>query len=100
MRLRNAATRTQRNAYQLRQLAGALPDHPRIIAAPSAQGAAIKVKEIMDRTHILRALLCVGTSAFALTASPAAFAQQAQRDSEEIIVTAQRRPPSQSACSS
>ncbi|MBL8544199.1 MAG: hypothetical protein JNJ63_10375, partial [Hyphomonadaceae bacterium] len=45
----------------------------------------------MDRTHILRALLCVGTSAFALTASPAAFAQQAQSDSEEIIVTAQRR---------
>lgn len=46
----------------------------------------------MDRTHILRALLCVGTSAFALAASPAAFAQEAQVDNDnEIVVTAQRR---------
>lgn len=44
----------------------------------------------MDRTHILRALLCVGTSAFALAASPAALAQQTDTDSE-IVVTAQRR---------
>jgi len=46
----------------------------------------------MDRTHILRALLCVGTSAFAFAAAPAALAQNAPAASDtEIVVTAQRR---------
>ena len=47
----------------------------------------------MDRTHILRALLCAGTSAFALAAAPAALAQDAPNDvsDTEIVVTAQRR---------
>lgn len=46
----------------------------------------------MDRTHLLRALLCVGTSAFALATAPSASAQDTHVDvQEEIIVTAQRR---------
>jgi len=46
----------------------------------------------MDRTHILRALLCVGTSAFALSAAPAALAQtEPEVNDSEIVVTAQRR---------
>lgn len=47
----------------------------------------------MDRTHTLRALFCVGTSAAALFAAPAwAQAPAAPEvDSTEIIVTAQRR---------
>jgi len=46
----------------------------------------------MDRTHILRALLCVGTSAFALSAAPAALAQTGPEvNDSEIVVTAQRR---------
>lgn len=46
----------------------------------------------MDRTHFLRAILCVGTSAFALAISPAAVAQEVQaEDDAEIVVTAQRR---------
>ena len=45
----------------------------------------------MDRTHILRALLCVGTSAFAFAAAPSAFAQDTQANDTEIVVTAQRR---------
>lgn len=48
----------------------------------------------MDRTHFARALLCVGTSIFALAASPGAYAQEAQQTLEsdnEIVVTAQRR---------
>lgn len=45
----------------------------------------------MDRTHILRALLCVGTSAFAFAAAPSAFAQETQANDTEIVVTAQRR---------
>jgi len=46
----------------------------------------------MNRTHILRALLCVGSSAFALATAPPALAQTPQvDDSDEIVVTAQRR---------
>lgn len=46
----------------------------------------------MDRTHFLRALLCVGTSAFAFAAAPAAMAQDgASAADTEIVVTAQRR---------
>lgn len=47
----------------------------------------------MDRTHILRALLCAGTSFVALASAPTAFAQDGATDpnEDEIIVTAQRR---------
>jgi len=50
----------------------------------------------MDRTHILRALLCVGSSVFALAGAPTtALAQDAQVDNDnEIVVTAQRREES------
>lgn len=46
----------------------------------------------MDRSHTLHALLCVGTSAFALATGSTALAQEAQVNNEnEIVVTAQRR---------
>jgi outer membrane receptor protein involved in Fe transport len=48
----------------------------------------------MDRMRILRALLYVGASGFALAGSPSAFAQSEQpelAESTEIVVTAQRR---------
>jgi outer membrane receptor protein involved in Fe transport len=46
----------------------------------------------MDRTLILRALLCASTSAFAFAATPEAAAQEGPSVAEhEIVVTAQRR---------
>lgn len=49
----------------------------------------------MDRTHILRALLCVGTSAFAFATAPVAAAQDApEANDTDIVVTAQRREES------
>lgn len=46
----------------------------------------------MDRSHILRALLCIGTSAFAVAAAPDALAQETPLvNDDEIVVTAQRR---------
>ncbi|HEX8903141.1 TonB-dependent receptor [Vitreimonas sp.] len=48
----------------------------------------------MNRTHLLRAILCVSTSAAALVSAPAAFAQSSDplvADGSEIVVTANRR---------
>jgi iron complex outermembrane receptor protein len=87
-----------KSAYQIQQLVpNGFCQRPslnnRRMGTPKAASMGGK---IMNRTHMLRAILCVGASATALFGAPAAFAQDSDPlvADNEIVVTAQRREES------